>query len=131
MQLTLAHGWASDLTEPGGEADFVLDVGWLDLCPLGVRLSPITAHACLATGLGRLKASGSGSYAPRTEELSWSSLGGRLLLALGLGPWIDLHAGLGLVHPLARYRFAFRPDVFHRVPGVCLEGQLGAGVRFP
>jgi hypothetical protein len=84
----------------------------------------------LSATFGRLTASGANSYSPQTHHEPWSSLGGRLLVAVGLGAWAELHGGLGLAAPLRRYRFAFRPDVFHRVPGRCLEGHLGAGVRF-
>ena len=131
LQLQLAHSWASGLSEAGGDADFALDSAALDLCPLGLRGAPFAAYAGFAGTLGRLTASGSNSYAPRTQHELWSSLGGRLLFAVGLTAWLELQAGLGLAGPLRRYRFAFRPDVFHRVPALCLEGQLGVGVRFP
>jgi hypothetical protein len=130
LQLQLARTWLDDVSETGGDADFAIESAALDACPLGVRIPPLSAHACVAATLGRLTARGSNSYAPRAHHEPWSSLGGRLLVAVGLGAWAELHAGLGLLAPLRRYRFAFRPDVFHRVPGVCLEGQLGAGVRF-
>jgi hypothetical protein len=76
-------------------------------------------------------ASGSNSYVPQSHSEPWVSLGGTLLLSLGLGPLVELQGGFGVASPLRRYDFAFRPAVFHRVPGLCLQGHLGAGVRIP
>ncbi len=131
LQLQLAYGWVDDLSEAGGDADFSLASGALDLCPLGLQRPPFWAHACFASTFGRLTASGSHTYAPHTRHELWASLGGRLLLTLGLFRWAELQGGLGLAAPLQRYRFAFSPEVFHRVPSVGLEGHLGAGLRFP
>jgi hypothetical protein len=131
LALQLAHVWIDGLAEPGGTADFALDVAELDVCPLGVRLAAFAGHACLASAIGRLSASGSDSYAPRGHDELWASLGGALLLSVQLGAHLELQGGLGLDGPLRRYGFAFAPDVFHRVPKLCLQGHFGAGVRFP
>lgn len=131
LHLQLAYAFAHDLAQAGGEADFTLASAGLDACPLGLRLPPFSAHACASASLGQLTAQGSGSYSPRTQHRLWSSLGGRMLLVLALADWVELEAGFALVAPLARYRFAFRPEVFHRVAAVGLEGQLGVGARFP
>jgi hypothetical protein len=130
LQLQLARTWTNGLSEAGGDADFALDTAQLELCPAGVQLSSFAARACVAAAIGRLSASGSNSYAPQTHHEPWASLGGGLLVALGLGQ-AELQAGFELNRPLWRYEFAFRPDVFHRVPGLCWSGQIGAGVRFP
>jgi hypothetical protein len=131
LQLQLAYAWVDDLSESGGDADFSLASAALDICPLGLQRPPFWAHACFASSLGRLTASGSDTYAPRTRHELWASLGGRLLLTLELASWAELQGGFGLAAPLRRYRFAFSPEVFHRVPGVALEGHLGVGLRFP
>jgi hypothetical protein len=131
VQLQLTHLWASGLEQSDGDASFTLQSAALDLCPLGLTLPPLAAHACFASSLGRLTARGSRTYAPQTHGELWSSLGGRALLSVGLGGLVELQGGLGLTAPLRRYGFAFRPDVFHRVSRVCVEGHLGAGVRFP
>ena len=131
LGLQLMHAWTNDLTEPGGDADFALDLAQLDICPLGVQLRPFSAHACAASALGRLSASGSNSYSPRDHHELWASFGGTLLLSVGLGTLAELQAGFGLIRPLRRYEFAFQPDVFHRVPALCLAGHFGVGVRFP
>jgi hypothetical protein len=131
LQLELARTWTSNLAQAGGDADFAVESAALGLCPLGLQQPPVLAHACVSGTLGRLTASGSHSYRPRTEHELWSGVGPSLLLSIGLGRVFELHGGFALLAPLKRYRFAFRPDVFHQVPSVCPEGHLGAGVRFP
>jgi hypothetical protein len=131
LALQLVHAWVDGLAEPGGDADFAVDFAELDVCPLGVQLSPFAAQACLASAIGRLSASGLNSYAPQGHDELWASLGGALLFSLQLGAHFELQGGVGLDGPLRRYGFAFAPDVFHRVPKLCLEAHFGAGVRFP
>lgn len=131
LGLQLVHAWADGLAEPGGNADFALDLAELDVCPLGAQVAAFTAHACLASAIGRLSASGSKSYASQGHDELWASLGGALLASVRLASWLELQAGFGLAAPVRRYGFAFEPDVFYRVPKLGLEGHLGAGVRFP
>jgi len=131
LELRAGHTWVDGLVEPDGEASFVLDSAKLDVCPLGVRLASLTAHACMTGEIGRFHATGSRSYAPRSHHLLWTSLGGTLLLALALGSTVELQGGFDLAVPLRRDRFSFRPDVFHEVEALSLSAHLGVGVRFP
>jgi hypothetical protein len=131
IELRAGHAWVDGLVEPDGQADFALDSAKLDVCPLGVRLASLTAHACLTGEVGRFYARGSRSYAPRTHHLLWTSLGGTLLLALALGSIVELQGGFDVAAPLRRDRFSFRPDVFHEVEALSLSAYLGVGVRFP
>jgi hypothetical protein len=131
LELQLMHTWVDGLSEPGGNADFALDVVELDVCPLGVQLDPFAAQACLASAIGRLSANGANSYAPQDNDELWASLGGALLLSVRLASWLELQGGFAADAPLRRYQFAFAPDVFYRVPRLGLEAHLGAGVRFP
>lgn len=130
-QLRASHAWVNGLVEPGGEADFALDRAQLDICPLGVWLASLTAHACMTGEVGRLSASGSRSYAPQTHHLLWTGLGGTLLVALPLASIVELYGGFEVAAPLRRDSFSFRPDVFHEVRALSLSGHLGLGVRFP
>jgi hypothetical protein len=138
VELQVAHAWAYGLRQPAiegvhlrGDADFELQSARLDACPLGLQRPPFAARACVAGVIGRLVATGSDSYSPQSHAELWASLGGSVLVTVGLGDLIELQAGFGAGRPLRRYDFAFRPDVFHRVPGLCFQGHLGAGVRFP
>jgi hypothetical protein len=131
VELQVAHAWAYGLRQPDGNADFELQSARLEACPLGLQLSPLTARACVAGAIGRVVAAGSDSYSPQSHAELWASLGGSVLVTIGLGDLLEVQAGFGADRPLRRYDFAFRPDVFHRVPGLCFQGHLGAGVRFP
>lgn len=131
LQLSAAHVWRGGFDEPGGIAAFRLSLVRLDLCPLGLRAGPFIARVCATSAAGRLHAGGSRSFSPRSSTRDWLDLGTRLLASLDLGPILQLSAGVALIAPLRRDQFAFRPDVFHRVDVLCLEGHLGLGLRFP
>jgi hypothetical protein len=131
LQLRAAHVWVSDLAQMGGVAAFQLTTLRLDLCPLGVRAGALVARACVTSAVGSLNARGTSTYVPRTSARGWLDLGTSLLASFDLGPVFQVLGGIALVAPLARDRFAFRPDVFHRVDVLCWEGHLGLGVRFP
>jgi hypothetical protein len=131
LQLSAAHVWVSDLAQPGGVAAFQLTTMRLDVCPLGVRAGVLGARACLTTAVGSLNAEGANSYLPRTRARGWLDVGTRLLASIDIGQVFQVLGGVGLLAPLRRDRFAFRPEVFHRVDVPCWEGHLGLGVRFP
>jgi hypothetical protein len=131
LQLSAAHVWLGDLAQPGGIAAFQLTTVRLDVCPLGVRAGALGARACLTSAVGSLNAQGTNSFVPRTSARGWLDLGTRLLASLDIGPVFQVLGGVGLLAPLRRDRFAFRPEVFHRVDVPCWEGHLGLGVRFP
>src|SRR5262249_49551599 len=122
LGLSLARAWTDDLAEPGGHADFAIESAELYACPLGVQPRPFSSGACLSSAIGRLSASGSKSYAPQGHSELWASAGGTLLISIALGKMAELQAGFGVVRPFRRYEFAFRPDVFHRVPSLCWQG---------
>jgi hypothetical protein len=131
LQLEAAHVWVSGLTQPGGVAAFQRTTARLDVCMLGLRAAGLAAHACLNGALGSLGAQGSQSYLPQARERLWADLGGSLLLCADIGRLLQFELGATLAVPLRRDRFAFHPDVFHRVAALCWDGHLGMGVRFP
>lgn len=131
LQLSAAHVWAGGLAQPGGVADFQQSTLRIDVCPVGLSASVFAARACLASALGSLAAQGSRSYAPRSNARLWLDLGASLLASADLGSLFQVLGGVTLAMPLRRDRFAFRPDVFHRVAPLGWEGHLGLGVRFP
>lgn len=131
VQLTAAQAWVSGLSQPGGVADFQRTTVRLDACPVALDLRFVTARPCVSAAAGSLNAQGSDTYVPRTSTRGWLDLGTSLRLNADLGPVFQIVAGLTLAFPLRRDAFAFRPDVFHRVPALSWEGQLGLGLRFP
>jgi hypothetical protein len=131
LQLEAAHAWVSELAQPGGVAGFQRTTARLDVCILGLRGAGLAAHACLNGAFGSLRAQGSQSYLPRTRERPWDDLGGSLHLRVDVGRLLQLEVGATLAVPLRRDRFAFYPEVFHRVAALCWDGHLGMGVRFP
>jgi hypothetical protein len=124
------HAWRS-LRAEGGRAAFALDHGTLDVCPGRLRASSLTLRACLAAALGRLRASGHDTYLPAATHLRVGNLGGALLAALSLVGPLDLELRAALGAPLARQRFSFAPQVFHRTAPVILSLELGVSVHFP
>lgn len=131
LQLTAAHAWVNGLSQVGGVADFQRSTVRLDLCPLALQSSSVTARACVSSAVGTLNAQGSQTYVPRSSARGWLDLGTSLRASAGLGPFFQVVAGVSLAFPLRRDAFEFRPDVFHRVSVPSWEGQLGLGVRFP
>lgn len=131
LGLQLAHNWLHDVPQSAGDASFDLDSVELTACPLGARLGSFSAHACAALSLGRLRARGENSYAPRAYAETWACAGASVLSAIDLGNTFRIMGGFELMAPLSRYRFAFGSDVFHTVAAAVFEAHLGAGVRFP
>lgn len=131
LGIQLAHVWAHSIGTDGGDASFDLTRVQLLLCPVGVRLWRLAAHVCAAAGAGSLRAEGTNTYHPQLRHEPWIDAGGALLWSASVTPWLELTGGFELSTPWERYRFAFRPDVFHRVPVATLGGHLGAGIRFP
>jgi len=68
LRLSATYGWQRDASAAGGTADFSLEALRLALCPLGARWGQWRAQACLGAGLGRLRASGAGSFAPQSHS---------------------------------------------------------------
>jgi hypothetical protein len=131
LQLSAAHVWVGDLAQSGGVADFQRTTVRVDVCPVGLRASVLTARGCLTSALGSLTAQGSQSYASRSSARLWTDVGTSLLASADLGSLFQVLAGLTLAVPLRRDQFAFRPDVFHTVATLGWEGHLGLVVRFP
>jgi len=131
LQLRASRQWAADWHTAWGVASFRLDTLRLDVCPVGLRWSVLTARACLAGGLGSLQARGSATYAPRSRSRSWIDTGATLAVSADLGRLWQLGVNVGLVLPWQRDRFAFRPEVFHRVSPLCWTFDVRIGLRFP
>ena len=125
------HAWKDDVLALGGLAAFTLDALALDACPLRLRAAILEARACGAGLVGRLSASGSSTYSPRSEDRPFATLGGAAFLTLELGRHVTLSSRFGLGASLVRDAFAFGPRQFHYVPAVVAEWDVGLGVRFP
>lgn len=130
-RLSVAHVRVGGVSEPGGTADFTLDAGTLDACPLLFRVPRLEARACAAVTAGRLTAQGSNTFSPRVQGRPFVTLGGSLLAAVALSPRFELVARLAAGAPLVRDAFQFSPEVFYRVGSVTLEADLGLAIRFP
>jgi hypothetical protein len=131
LQLRATRAWLDGWAAAGGSADFRLDSARLDLCPLGWRWRMLTGRACLAGALGSLAAAGSRSFGARSQSRLWVDAGATLTLAADLGRLLQVRVNTGLALPARRDRYAFGPDVFHRVSAVCWQGDIGVGLRFP
>jgi hypothetical protein len=129
--LTLSHLWSGVQSEPGGDADFVLDLVGLEACPVRLTAALLEARACAAGALGRLTANGSNTYDPQAVVRPFGTAGGTARLGMVLGGRVELRARFGAGATLWRDAFQFSPNVFHRVASVTLVGDVGVGVRFP
>ena len=96
-----------------------------------LRAAILEARACGAGVVGRLTATGSSTYSPRSEDRPFATLGGAAFLTLELGGYVALSSRFGLGASLVRDSFAFGPMQFHRVPEAIVEWDVGLGVRFP
>jgi hypothetical protein len=131
LVLRATHAWKDGVMAVGGIAAFALDALALDVCPLRVHAAVLHARACGAALVGRLAATGSYTYSPRTEHLPFATLGGAIILTLDLGEHLIVSARGGLGTSQTRETFAFSPVQFHRIAAVTLDLDLGIGVRFP
>jgi hypothetical protein len=132
LRLSYSHFARGNFEVTGGTADFVLDAGTLELCPLRAEAGPVRVYPCLlrVTG-GQLRASGSRTVAPVARARPWWELGASLAAYVYPSRSLELGLTVAFGWPLVRDTFQFEPLEFHRVSALALTGGLGAGVRFP
>jgi hypothetical protein len=130
LRLSAAHHWLSGVSESSGTADFQLDSGSLDLCPLRFGGQGIGLRACANAQGGRLFARGSRTLSARSRSRPFAVLGGSALLTISLPARLEANAGLSLGRALIQDEFAFTPEVFYRVPALSLGLGLGLSLRF-
>jgi hypothetical protein len=130
LRLRAAHGFGVSVTEPLGKADFALDVGGLDLCPVRLPLGPAALRACASGTFGRLGASGYDTYEPSPSSRFFGSLGGSLWLVLPIFGSFQLQASASLGAALLRDTYEFTPAKFHQVSALHFDLGLGLGLRF-
>jgi hypothetical protein len=132
LRLTFSHFARSGFEASGGRAEFGLDSGSLEVCPLRARAGPLRLYPCLLrVAGGRLQASGSRTLAPESRGRPWGELGSSLLAQVRPAKSIELGLSLAAGWPVVRDRFQFEPLEFHQVSGVIWTLGLGAGVAFP
>lgn len=132
LRLTFAHFARSGFEATGGRAEFVLDTGSLELCPLRARAGPLRLYPCLLRVVGgRLLASGSQTVEPESRSRPWWELGSSLLAQVRPASSVELGLSLAAGWPVLRDRFQFEPMEFHQVSGLIWTLGAGAGVTFP
>lgn len=131
LRLDFSHGWLDDYAAVGGKASFTLNAASLELCPVALQAGPFAGYACADAQLGALAAAGSDTYHPAARTRLWSAFGGALLASARVTSWAEVQLGSALRAPPRRDRFAFAPDVFHRVGWLTVELRASLGVRFP
>lgn len=131
--LGVLHAWRSDLAELGGTASFALDAGSVDACPLRLRWSSLVARPCASLLVGRMAASGGGSYVTEaaSRERPFAVAGGLVVLTAGLGSMVELTGRLATGATLIRDSYGFSPTVFHRASFLTTSASLGIGIRWP
>jgi hypothetical protein len=125
------RAWLDAYAANGGKADFALTSAGLELCPLGLHAGPFSGYACASARLGALAARGTDTYRPASHTQLWSAFGAALLANARVTSWAEVQLGSALRAPARRDRFAFAPDVFHRVGWIAVELRASLGVRFP
>lgn len=132
VRLAYSHFARGSFQATGGVADFALDTGTIELCPLRAEAGPLRVYPCLlrVTG-GELRASGSDTLGPVSRGRPWWELGASLATFVYPSRSLELGFTIAFGWPLVRDTFQFEPLEFHRVSALALTGGLGAGVRFP
>jgi hypothetical protein len=132
LRLTFSHFSRGGFEATGGKAEFSLDAGSLELCPLRARAGPVRIYPCLVrVAGGRLQASGSQTLAAESRGRPWWELGSSLLGLVKPSSSLELSLSLAASWPLLRDRFQFEPVEFYRVSGLVWTLGAGAGVTFP
>jgi hypothetical protein len=132
VRLSFSHFTRGGFEVTGGSAEFSLDVGSLELCPLRARAGPLRLYPCLLrVAAGRLEATGSHTEAPQSRGRPWGELGSSLLAQVRPGGALELDLSVAAGWPWARDRFQFEPIEFHKVSGVVWSLGAAAGVTFP
>jgi hypothetical protein len=131
VRLSFSHFARGDFAAEGGRADFALDTGSLELCPLRAAAGPLRLYPCvLRVTAGALQASGSSTIEPASRRRPWWELGSSLVALLRPSRSLELTLSCAAGWPLVRDHFQFEPLEFHRVSGLALTLGAGAGVTF-
>lgn len=132
LRLTFSHFARSGFEARGGSADFSLDTGSVELCPLRARAGALRLYPCLLrVSGGRLQASGSRTVEAESRSRPWWELGSSLLAQVRPARSFELGLSLAAGWPVIRDHFQFEPVEFHQVSGVIWTLAAGAGVTFP
>jgi hypothetical protein len=131
VALGLAHAWKNDLSEPGGKASFAVDAASLDLCPMTVRASVLTAYPCASGMIGWTSSSGSDTEAPASSTRPFVTVGGAIVVSAELGKRLSLSARLGTGVTPIRDSYDFGGSSFHRAGLFTTSASLGIGVALP
>ena len=131
LRLTAAHAERNGIEETGGIASFALDTLSLDVCLVRLGIEIVNLRGCAAGTAGRLTATGSFTYSPRSQARPFVGVGGSAIVTLALGPHFELSGTFGAADALIRDAFEFSQQVFHRVSAMTLTVDLGLGLRFP
>jgi hypothetical protein len=127
--LGLFHAWRSGLEQSGGQASFSLDAATLDACPLRVPVAGLETRLCAAALLGRMAASGTGSFENSSHARLLATAGASGIFTLGLGKWVELNLRIGVGMALRRDSYQFQSNVFYETSRLTTSASLGAGLR--
>ncbi|HYQ16928.1 MAG TPA: hypothetical protein VEQ58_14255 [Polyangiaceae bacterium] len=131
IRASFTHFARGGFVATGGSAEFSLDTGSLELCPLRAQAGPLRLYPCLLRiSGGRLGASGSSTIAPESRGRPWWELGSSLVAQVRPARSLELSLSLAAGWPLVRDHFQFEPLEFHHVSALALSLGLGAGVTF-
>jgi len=132
LRLNFSHLARGGFEATGGRAEFSLDTGSVELCPLRARAGALRLYPCLVrVAAGRLQGTGSSTIEPESHGRPWWELGSSLLAHLKPGGALALELAIAAGWPVVRDRFQFEPVEFHRVSGVVWTLSAGAGASFP
>lgn len=129
-RVSAAHYWLSGLRETDGTADFQLDAGSVDVCPIRLRGGPLAIRACANVQAGRMLASGSRTFSARSKSRPFVVLGGSSLVTASLPAGFEAGASLAVGRALVEDEYVFANRVFYRVPQLSLGFGLGFGYGF-
>jgi hypothetical protein len=121
--------WSGGVTEADGTASFILDAGTLDVCPLRVRWSALSARPCASLLFGRLNARGTETESAANVSRPFGAAG--LAVSASVGAPIEVTARAGVGVTLIRDSYEFAASIFHRAARVTASASLGVGFRWP
>jgi hypothetical protein len=131
LRVSATHYWLHGVSETDGDADFEVDSGSLDACPVRVGSELLAVRPCASVELGRLLARGTNTFAPQSHSRPFAVLGGSLWLETLLLTRLEGSLGLSAGKTLVMDDFAFAPTIFHRASAITVAGTLGVSLRFP
>jgi hypothetical protein len=127
--LGLSHAWRSDLDQTGGQASYSLDAAVLDACPLRIHVAGFETRLCATALLGRMAASGAGSFENSSYARLFAAAGASGSFTLDLGQSFELSARLSTGMALRRDSYEFQLDVFYQTSRFTTSASLGVGLR--